>query len=57
MINQPQHEALEARLAQQVKFNPALAAKIEYATGLDVDCRVEHGSIGEPYESSNTEAC
>lgn len=57
MINTKTHEALEARLAQNVKWNPALAAKIEASTGLDVDCRVEHGSTGEPYESSNEEAC
>lgn len=44
MIHPKEHEALEARLAQQVKFNPALAARLEESNGFVADVRDE----GEP---------
>ncbi len=48
---------LTDRLNQQVKHDPAFAARIEESTGLSADCREEHQSIGIGYESSNEESC
>jgi len=58
MIHQPQHQQLENRLSQNVKYNPALAQRLEESMGYICDVRENNESVGIEYigDVNNNEA-